>query len=122
MGEHDIWFDLIPGVKDAKHALAHAMGKTWLNVEEIHELNHVVDSYTIANSNTLASRKAQLIAAAGTNRFNYLRGGNGLEFLTHGFFAQNPQEFFASIANQWFADSEQVFELEGAQRLRVEAA
>ncbi len=81
------------------------------NAALVHELNHVVDSYTIANSNTLASRKAQLIAAAGTNRFNYLRGGNGLEFLTHGFFAQNPQEFFASIANQWFTDSEQVFEL-----------
>jgi hypothetical protein len=34
MGEHDIWFDLIPGVKDAKHALAHAMGTTWLNGED----------------------------------------------------------------------------------------
>ena len=48
MGEHDIWFDLIPGVKDAKHALAHAMGKTWLNGEEIHELNHVVMALFIA--------------------------------------------------------------------------
>ena len=42
MGEHDIWFDLIPGVKDLKHSIAHAMGKTWLVGEEIHELNHVV--------------------------------------------------------------------------------
>ncbi|MFZ4737441.1 MAG: hypothetical protein ACOYM9_15925, partial [Bradymonadia bacterium] len=42
MGEHDIWFDLIPGVKDLKHSIAHAMGKTWLVGEEVHELNHVV--------------------------------------------------------------------------------
>jgi F-type H+-transporting ATPase subunit a len=48
MGEHDIWFDLIPGVKDLKHSIAHAMGKTWLGGEEVHELNHVVMALFIA--------------------------------------------------------------------------
>ena len=32
-----------------------------------------------------------------------------------GFFADNPQEFFASIANQWFCDSAKTVEL-GAVR------
>lgn len=81
------------------------------NATLFHELNHVVDSYTAQSNPSFASRKAQLLADAGTNRFNYLRGGNGLDFLGNGFFTQNPQEFFASIANQWFTDSEQVFEL-----------
>jgi hypothetical protein len=75
-----------------------------------HEVSHVVDSFTVNAASNLASRKSALLAAAGTNRFNYLRGGDGLPF-GDGFFASNPQEFFASMANQWFTDSEHVFDL-----------
>jgi hypothetical protein len=76
-----------------------------------HELNHVVDAYAINNNYNLKARKEALIAAAGPNALHYLRGGAGLEYLSNGFFTSNPQEFFASIANQWFTDSEQVMEL-----------
>jgi hypothetical protein len=65
-----------------------------------HEINHIVDSYTIGGSPALTARRAALIAAAGDDPLNYLRS-----MLPPGFFVQNPQEFFASIANQWFTDS-----------------
>jgi F-type H+-transporting ATPase subunit a len=42
MGEHDIWFDLVPAFKTLKANLAHAMGNTWVGGEPVHELNHVV--------------------------------------------------------------------------------
>ncbi|MBU0677508.1 MAG: hypothetical protein KJ626_05270 [Verrucomicrobia bacterium] len=75
-----------------------------------HEINHVVDAYTINNNTNLEARKDELINDAGTNRYHYLRGGDGLGF-EHGFFKNNPQEFFASIANQWFTDSARTVEL-----------
>ncbi len=42
MGSHDIWFDLIPAFKSLKESIAHALGKTWIGGEAVHELNHVV--------------------------------------------------------------------------------
>jgi PKD repeat protein len=68
-----------------------------------HEVNHVVDSFTINNDSGLSQRKDDLIAAAGDDPMNYLRG--------NGFFVSNPQEFFASIANQWFTDSAKTLDL-----------
>lgn len=41
MGSHDIWFDLLPAFVELKHKIAHAMGKTFLGGEDVHELNHV---------------------------------------------------------------------------------
>lgn len=71
-----------------------------------HEANHVVDAFYVASHPTLKARKEALIAAAGWPATNYLRS-----MFWDGFFATAPQEFFASIANQWFADSERTFEL-----------
>ena len=41
MGSHDIWFDLLPAYKALKEQLAHAMGKSYVAGEPVHELNHV---------------------------------------------------------------------------------
>lgn len=71
-----------------------------------HEVNHIVDYYYIANNPTLLARKNALIAQAGTNHLNYLRS-----MLPDGFFSGSPQEFIASIANQWFANSKHVLDL-----------
>lgn len=71
-----------------------------------HEVNHRVDrTFTRANPH-LAQRRDDLIAAAGTDQMNYLRS-----MIEDGFFVNAPQEFFASIANQWFADSAHTLEL-----------
>ena len=71
-----------------------------------HEINHVVDAFYIQNNNTLRDRKDKLIADAGDEHLNYLRS-----MFPDGFFQQYPQEFFASIANQWFTDSKKTIEL-----------
>ena len=71
-----------------------------------HEINHIVDSYTITGNASLQSRKEVLIAAAGSEHLNYLRS-----MFSDGFFTSTPVEFFASIANQWFSSSERTLEL-----------
>ncbi len=71
-----------------------------------HEINHVVDAYTIGGSPELSSRRDQLIADAGEDPLNYLRS-----MFPPGTFVNAPQEFFASISNQWFADSVATIEL-----------
>lgn len=74
-----------------------------------HEINHVVDDYYINSSDVFKTRRNQLINQAGTVGLNYLRNMNNTGYFD--FFVNNPQEFFASIANQWFTDSEKVLEL-----------
>ena len=71
-----------------------------------HELNHVVDAVAIQRDPVLRARKAALIADAGEEPMNYLRSMIG-----QGFFVENPQEFFASIANQWCNHSERTLQL-----------
>ena len=71
-----------------------------------HELAHATDANYLSQSLALQTRKTALITAAGTEQQNYLRS-----MLDAGFFVQNPQEFFASIANQWFTDSRKTLEL-----------
>lgn len=71
-----------------------------------HEANHVVDAYTIDSEPRFSERRARLIADAGRDRMNYLRS-----MLPDGFFVDNPQEFFASIANQWFTDAQHTVRL-----------
>ena len=48
----------------------------------------------------LRQRNEELLQDARHNYLNYLRG-----MFEDGFFQQYPQEFFASISNQWFTDS-----------------
>ncbi|MHC4103284.1 MAG: hypothetical protein ACYSW1_20685, partial [Planctomycetota bacterium] len=62
--------------------------------------------YTIGGSPELSSRRDQLIADAGEDPMNYLRS-----MFPPGTFVNAPQEFFASISNQWFCDSVATIEL-----------
>lgn len=71
-----------------------------------HEMNHQVDALTIGRSPVLLQRMQRLIADAGDEQLNYLRS-----MIDTGFFTHNPQEFFASIANQWFVDSAKTLDL-----------
>ena len=70
-----------------------------------HELNHAVDATTIGRSPALSARRNQLIADAGHEPLNYLRTARP------GFFVEAPQEFFASISNQWYNHSVRTIEL-----------
>ncbi|MBT4407862.1 MAG: hypothetical protein HOC79_08335 [Euryarchaeota archaeon] len=70
-----------------------------------HEANHVVDGIASADDQW-NKRKNQLIVDAGEDSMNYLRS-----MIPDGYFVNSPQEFFASIANQWFAKSAFVLEL-----------
>jgi hypothetical protein len=60
----------------------------------------VVDAYSVSRNQSLRERRDELIRRAGENHMNYLRS-----MLPDGFFVSAPQEFFASIANQWFSDT-----------------
>lgn len=71
-----------------------------------HELNHIVDYFYIEGNTTLKNRKTQLIAQAGNDNMNYLRST-----IASGFFTANPQEFIASIANEYFVDSKKALDL-----------
>lgn len=66
----------------------------------IHEINHGIDHFYITRNTNLNSRKLSLIASAGNQSMNYLRS-----MFPDGFFVQYPQEFFASISNQYFTNS-----------------
>ena len=72
----------------------------------IHEMNHGVDAYYIQNNESLRSRRDMLINQAGHYHLNYLRS-----MFPDGFFLNAPQEFFASISNQWFTNSCKTIEL-----------
>lgn len=75
-----------------------------------HEINHIVDGFYIENNPLLKNRKAELIARAGTTTMQYLRS-----MIPAGYFVDAPQEFFASISNQYLSDSFHTLEL-GLQR------
>jgi hypothetical protein len=75
-----------------------------------HELNHVVDAHGIESNPALAARKRELIARTGSEPRQFLR--SQVEWWpSAGRFRSTPQEFFASIANQYLADSRQTLEL-----------
>lgn len=71
-----------------------------------HELTHVIDAVAVTGNADWAATRAALIARAGEEPMNYLRS-----MIPRGFFVDAPQEFMASIANQWFTDSEHVVRL-----------
>lgn len=77
-----------------------------------HEINHVVDAYYIGGNTTRKNRRDQLIREAGDFQYHYLRSHVG-----DGFFTRAPQEFFASISNQYFVSSRHTLEL-GVSRFR----
>jgi hypothetical protein len=75
-----------------------------------HELNHMVDAFAVYGDPARSRRRDQLIAQAGSEPQQYLRS-----MLEPGYFVRHPQEFFASIANAYFADSFHTLSL-GIQR------
>jgi hypothetical protein len=78
----------------------------------IHEINHVIEyGYQNSSDPIWRNRQTALIQDAGNDRFNYLRS-----MFPDGTFVQAPQEFFASISNQYVANTALTFEL-GKKRL-----
>jgi hypothetical protein len=65
-----------------------------------HEIGHIIDASGIEGNPELRAQKVALITRAADDPTNYLRS-----MLEPGFFVRNPQEFFASICNQWFTSS-----------------
>lgn len=73
----------------------------------VHEFNHNVDFYYVRHDNP---RRKCVIEQAGQPAMNYLRSQG-----PDGCFVKAPQEFFASIANNYFASSEHTLELATAR-------
>ena len=65
-----------------------------------HETNHRVDPDYIYQHEELESRRKELVEQAGNVDKQYLRSNVGADY-----FQNAPQEFIASIANQWFCSS-----------------
>lgn len=86
--------DVIPGFIDV------------FSVVVAHEVNHVVDAFYVGKNEERSARRNELIQHAGQTSMNYLRS-----MIDPGYFVNAPQEFFASISNQWFADSWKTLEL-----------
>jgi len=72
----------------------------------VHEFNHMVDSPYNTGNEMIRNRIRTLIEQAGSDSQNYLRS-----MFEPGFFQNAPQEFFASISNQYFASSEHALSL-----------
>lgn len=73
-----------------------------------HEVNHIVNAYYIWTNDRLTNRQNQLITQIGTVSNNYLRANF---YNPPSQISIAPQEFFASLSNQWFTDSKKVFDL-----------
>lgn len=71
-----------------------------------HEVMHAIDATWITPNAAFDARRDALLADAGNDSMNYLRS-----MFTAGFFATNPQEFMASIANQWVSEGYLVMRL-----------
>ncbi len=77
-----------------------------------HEITHTIDASYVSPNSGLTQRKAQLLQQAGNIDLQYLRSTVGGPF-----FQNAPQEFIASISNQWFSSSEHTLQL-GIVRFR----
>lgn len=71
-----------------------------------HEINHRIDPDYIEGMPRLKQRRQSLLNQAGLTDLQYLRSMVG-----GAFFQSAPQEFLASIANQWFGSSRHTLEL-----------
>lgn len=68
-----------------------------------HELSHIIRTNDIVTKPLVAAREEALIGYAGTTPLQYLRSGTVEQ--ANDYFVNNPQEFFAGMANQYFADT-----------------
>jgi hypothetical protein len=72
-----------------------------------HELTHNLDSYGLDLVQPyLGNYRDQILASAGNGQMNYLRS-----MFNYGFFTNAPQEFIASIGNQFYSNTERTLEL-----------
>ena len=82
-----------------------------------HELNHVIHDHRVRRDPALASRHEKLIARAGIEPHQYLR--SQIEATQGpGVFVSAPQEFMASIANVYLANSLRTLEIAYERHLR----
>ncbi len=65
-----------------------------------HEITHTIDAHFVQEDPLLDARRRALLARAGLTDLQYLRSQVGAAY-----FQQNPQEFLASIGNQYFGDT-----------------
>ena len=72
-----------------------------------HELAHNLDSYGLDIAQPyLSTYRDQILAAAGNEQLNYLRSMFNVDFFTNA-----PQEFIASVGNQFYSNTERTLEL-----------
>lgn len=78
------------------------------SIVAVHEFNHIVDSFYINGDTNRKARHDQLIkqAVSYQSDLQLLRSMVGWKF-----FRDNPQESFASISNEYFADSWHTFDV-----------
>ena len=76
------------------------------SIELAHKVSHRVDTLVAHDHPSLGQWRNSLIATAGTDCHNYLNSTLG-----DGYFLQMPQEFYASIASQWFANTQHTLDL-----------
>jgi autotransporter-associated beta strand protein len=101
-------FDLRVGTQSENPFPSLVAGKSVdvYSVAVYHELNHVVDAFYVQKNPTLEARRLDLLSRAGNDSNNYLRS-----MFAGDFFTNSPQEFIASISNQWFTDSAMTMDL-----------
>ncbi len=78
-----------------------------------HEYGHNVDGAVVSHDKVLHRFRNRVRTMAGADRRNYCRNMFGDRF-----FVQNPQEFFASLCNQYFACTHSLFDY-AMERLRA---
>ena len=76
------------------------------SIELAHKISHHVDTLVAHDHPYLGQWRDALIAEAGSDCHNYLNSTLG-----DGYFLQAPQEFYASIASQWFANTQRTLDL-----------
>jgi hypothetical protein len=82
-----------------------AVNSDQFSIALAHEYAHNLDSVFLARNDSLKRFRERLLAMAGRSHTNYLRS-----MISDGFFVDSPQEFVASVANQFFCDTARTLE------------
>jgi len=116
-GEHYLWFNTRMSVNIFNIKVGAAQENSFPSDADpvysdvftlvlVHEVNHAVDTYLQKTDESFNARRSNLITRSGNNSMNYLRS-----MFEDGFFVKYPQEYFASISNQWFSNTSHTLEL-----------
>jgi hypothetical protein len=76
------------------------------SIDLAHKISHHVDTLVAYDHPYLGQWRDALIATAGADCHHYLNSTLG-----DGYFLQMPQEFYASIASQWYANTQHTLDL-----------